>query len=415
MKEAVNIPRSMESLLVYQYNTRRSKDVVMAQFLRDPEVLKADIIAIQEPWENPFKDDTHHPAKQTHELLWPAEAETGGRARVYMFVSRKLAGWSHVAYSKDVQELRLKVSTRSESIEIREVRFVNVYNQKEEGWEGLNLLKCIILSAQDQNRRKMSYLILGDFNLHHPVWGGDKVTVDKEAEDVLELMDMANLDLWLEPGTITWPGERNQAGTTIDLVLASSSLRGRMINCSVDEEVHADSDHLPVRTELDLKTSEVEVIKRRCWKKMDEKKFLEFVSANLLSKRGTWNLDIDTVTPADIDTATEYLVEVVQQGVQESTPWARPSTWAQRGWNEECIEAIKATRRAYRNWRDSKHEDFLWETDKETRMAIQDAYHSEYKTTRNKKGSILGKAIRKGYRSWVKDAVNDGNLWNMSK
>jgi hypothetical protein len=36
-------------LKIYQYNVHRSKDVVMAQFLRKEEVVSADIIAIQEP------------------------------------------------------------------------------------------------------------------------------------------------------------------------------------------------------------------------------------------------------------------------------------------------------------------------------------------------------------------------------
>jgi hypothetical protein len=40
---------TLRNLKIYQYNVHRSKDVVMAQFLRDPEVISADIIAIQEP------------------------------------------------------------------------------------------------------------------------------------------------------------------------------------------------------------------------------------------------------------------------------------------------------------------------------------------------------------------------------
>jgi hypothetical protein len=49
---------------------------------------------------------------------------------------------------------------------------------------------------------------LGDFNLHHPVWGSDNAAQDAKAEDVLDLMDLAGLDQWLQPGTIT----RDEAG-----------------------------------------------------------------------------------------------------------------------------------------------------------------------------------------------------------
>jgi endonuclease/exonuclease/phosphatase family metal-dependent hydrolase len=132
----------------------------MAQFLRDPVVLQAEVIAIQEPWRNLFKDDTHHPEKQTHELVWPQESETGERARVCMYVSKKLSGWTHYVHSRDCHELRIK--TRSAG----ELRIVNVYNEQEK-WGALDLLKGVLPPMREQ--RGFSYLILGDFNLHHPV------------------------------------------------------------------------------------------------------------------------------------------------------------------------------------------------------------------------------------------------------
>jgi hypothetical protein len=39
---------------------------------------------------------------------------------------------------------------------------------------------------------------MGDFNLHYPAWGGDGVTYpDAKADDLLDLMELAGLDLWL--------------------------------------------------------------------------------------------------------------------------------------------------------------------------------------------------------------------------
>ena len=111
-------------LKIYQYNVHRSKDVVMAQFLREDAVVSADIIAIQEPWENPFQDNTHHPLKQTHKLLYPAASETGSRARVCMFVSKKLGEYTHLVHSRDYQEIRVKT-------ESGELRIVNVYNDQQ--------------------------------------------------------------------------------------------------------------------------------------------------------------------------------------------------------------------------------------------------------------------------------------------
>lgn len=46
-------------------------------------------------------------------------------------------------------------------------------------------------------------MIAGDFNLHHPAWGGIKAIQDAEADRLIELCDEADLGLWLKPGTIT--------------------------------------------------------------------------------------------------------------------------------------------------------------------------------------------------------------------
>jgi hypothetical protein len=93
----------------------------MADFLRWKEVLEADIIALQEPWQNPFKDDTHHPIKATHYMLYPPlEGSTAGNvtreedhARVCLFIKKALnpGAWSHTAHSRDCQELQLQYNT----------------------------------------------------------------------------------------------------------------------------------------------------------------------------------------------------------------------------------------------------------------------------------------------------------------
>jgi hypothetical protein len=67
-----------------------SLDMVMATFLRDPKVLDANIIAAQEPWDNPFQDTIHYPAKQSHQLLYPHKADTGIRAQVCCFIHKRI-------------------------------------------------------------------------------------------------------------------------------------------------------------------------------------------------------------------------------------------------------------------------------------------------------------------------------------
>lgn len=73
----------LENLQILQYNARKAREEVMATFLRDQNVLRADIIAIQAPWANTMSDTTHQPARMSHQLLYPKKGDHGGgRARV---------------------------------------------------------------------------------------------------------------------------------------------------------------------------------------------------------------------------------------------------------------------------------------------------------------------------------------------
>jgi hypothetical protein len=89
-------------LRILQYNVRKSKDTVMATMLRDPKVLEYDILAIQEPWRNPFKETTHHPAKNEFHLCYPKEGEDGP-ARVCLFIHKRInhTRWQFKEHSRD--------------------------------------------------------------------------------------------------------------------------------------------------------------------------------------------------------------------------------------------------------------------------------------------------------------------------
>jgi hypothetical protein len=146
---------------IIQYNVHRSKDVVMADFLRNPRVLEADIIAIQEPWENPYTETTHHPAKQTHELVYPNTNETDGeRTRVCMLISKRIGQWTHHAHGRDAQEVRI-----ARQGEQGELRIFNMYNP-------VGCIDTILKLEEVFGRNMRSSIVLGDFNLHHPAWGG---------------------------------------------------------------------------------------------------------------------------------------------------------------------------------------------------------------------------------------------------
>lgn len=61
----------------------------MATLLRDSRTQKYDIVAIQEPWKNPFSATTHHPAKDLFHLCYPTNEEEE-LAKVCFFINKQI-------------------------------------------------------------------------------------------------------------------------------------------------------------------------------------------------------------------------------------------------------------------------------------------------------------------------------------
>ena len=50
----------MKGLRILQYNVQKSKDKVLIPLFEDKRTTELDIIAIQEPWQNPFQPTTYN-------------------------------------------------------------------------------------------------------------------------------------------------------------------------------------------------------------------------------------------------------------------------------------------------------------------------------------------------------------------
>jgi hypothetical protein len=70
---ALHVRSYLMSLKILQYNVWKSKDRVMAPLLADPRIQDFDIIALQEPWTNRYKDTTYCPRAAPFFLAYPPE------------------------------------------------------------------------------------------------------------------------------------------------------------------------------------------------------------------------------------------------------------------------------------------------------------------------------------------------------
>jgi hypothetical protein len=66
-------------------------------------------------------------------------------------------------------------------------------------------------------------VLLGDFNLHHLMWGGPGTRyTDLESEDLIAIMEDYELSNTLLPGTITY--EERTSRSTINLCIVTMGL-----------------------------------------------------------------------------------------------------------------------------------------------------------------------------------------------
>jgi hypothetical protein len=84
--------------------------------------------------------------------------------------------------------------------------------------------------------------VLGDFNLHHPFWGGiARPLQHRMADQLLDLVGHFALDLATLVGTRTRSGKGQES--TIDLAFTTSSITPIIEHCYTRDELDQTSNH----------------------------------------------------------------------------------------------------------------------------------------------------------------------------
>ena len=146
------------------------KELTQAPLLRDTNVQDFDILAIQEPWRNPFAITSYNYSQSEFHLAYPDRQ----LARVCFYINKRLdlASWTVTTHSKDLQTLTVRYEDKGEQ-KIIDVH--NIYNPSPTSYSSqeqgtLATLRNVLEATADS----VKYIILGDLNLHHPLWSGNE-------------------------------------------------------------------------------------------------------------------------------------------------------------------------------------------------------------------------------------------------
>ena len=173
------------------------------------------------------------------------------------------------------------------------------------------------------------------------MWGAQVVQrAHKGAEPIVQLLQVGQLELLLEPGTITREKQGNEP-STLDLVLGILNIAPWIVWCKVIDKFHR-SDHLLIEVEIQLDQGDT-------IKELPIRKNFKRANLEAIANSSKWlQVPIDLGTAQDIDDYTDYLIRFIQNLISTTVLQSKPLSYSQPWWTVAILKAIYQERQAQR-------------------------------------------------------------------
>jgi ribonuclease HI len=265
---------------------------------------------------------------------------------------------------------------------------INVYNTK--GTPLINDLATFLQTHLQQHQYE-SIAIVGDFNLHHPLWNPPEYDKqDREAEDLINLMATNGLNLILPPGTITFPRHK----TTIDLVWGNSQMEENVLKCQVAHNHNHGSDHYPIITMLSSAPEGIDETPMYDFDKTD----WDLLKVKLPELLPPIVDPAPSASPATVDKLAEDLTAALMEAIEITTPRSKICPFSKRWWNDKLTKARKETNKAKNKFRRTENEE----------------YRKKWKDSEKAYKRMIKKSKRNTWRKFVKEA-DEKTIWKLKK
>jgi exonuclease III len=371
------------NLTILQYNVNHSSNKIQTPFLQQLNPKEHNIIAIQEPWINPQSKRTVN-LPGYHTVLPDAPAP-----RVAFYISREIStlSWNLIKQTSDLITIQLQRSSQNTQIH-------NCYNPSGPiSHHNQGTLPQVQEALQAGEG--CEHILLGDFNLHHPMWGGH-IALDQHwaADSLINITSRAHMELILPPGTITW--ETPRSCQTLDLVFATQGIQDSLQSCTVCQELETGSDHLPIRT-----TIQGHLPKQRTQTTRPQWKAARWDRIQAKIKEGSSIIATQPMAiPEQLDAVASSIQNLILHTIEEEVPKARPSQFAKMSWSTECSRMVKQTRALKRQWSQDRSKESL----------------AAYLASSHAKGKQIKRDRNLAWRKTVKEITEDPTkIWKMAK
>ena len=382
----------LKQIRILQANCWKSHEKVMIHLFGEKEVRDLEILAIQEPYINKHTDQvttySQMLGNRFHLLIKPTSKDTNvaNMPRVCFFVSKALdpKKWAIKHHTKDLSTLTLHTK-------IGPIHIHNAYNPSPATGQPSVIGALHNALAEYPNQK---HVVVGDFNLHHPMWARpDYDHRHEEADDLIRVAEDHGLELLTPPGTITYEKHtgRGSQQTTIDLAWATAEVTDLLVRCQDRRDWMHAADHIPILTELDISVQKAPERPKMKWQEADWDAFLKALTADL---QPTCSL----ATTTEIDATVDHLIRTIQQSAEGTVPVAKITPYSHPGYPPE-LKRLRNNVNRTRRWAASGQEKDI----------------KAFRQARHKLGRETTKLSRNSHRSRVEEATESiEGFWKLA-
>jgi hypothetical protein len=361
---------------ILHWNVRKN-DANVAQAFHGTE--EYDVLALQEVRIG-SNGSPPCPTQGRYRLIWSGEKTEGKHSRAAIYVNKKhsQASWS---MESGMDWAKVTFGTGEDATTIW-----SVYSpHPTEGGVWNSPLQTMV--AQECCGK---HIIVGDMNLHHPLWDAQGRT-SRNAETLVQLAINWDLKLLTPFGEPTRIGNERERNGTLDLAWATAEIQATYLG-PVD---YAGSDHVAQWIKVDdAPAPQVsDEFLGYSWALMDRNRVK--AEAKMLPAMGR------LTSVYDLEMQTDKLMEALQRIARVSTPLRKPATGKAAPWWDLGVK--KATKEA----RKAQREHMLLKTTA-TEERLGDALKQQRKAIERSK--------TKRWRSAVAESSQDQRkLWNLER
>lgn len=319
----------------------------MEALINDHQSQDLDILLIQEPSITSYRTHVSH---SSWRLYRPTTETDKTRFRSLIYVNRNLSTSSHRQIACDHPDITaIKIWTAESqtlifSVYIPPVPLFASDNTSAE--PALTAIQNTISNATQDGQRSTSVILAGDFNRHHPTWGGNHIPPRfiEDAIDLVNFFQTNRLHGCLPRGTVTyWSLNRPGRNSTIDQTVTDCP--DRLVKCHLYHENYG-SDHRATYSEWNLQTQRNSIRKRKAYTRADWTK----IGHEIQEQIGPWK---EIKTRPTLDGTVQKLIDATTEVVNRHTPDTRPTPYSKRWFTPDLKYQQTNVNKVRRKWQQS--------------------------------------------------------------